>query len=146
MERKESNRENGELRFNPRKITFWLKKLKLYHKHKGKKSFWKQKKRHQSIQVRAYLSSKTMTINPIWKHPGNFKYGNFKFQIQFNFKCERNSSSGFQTEKENKDHTTKKQAGVRCLCNIKCLSSGFLVRYLSLFFKFAMMNMCYLSK
>lgn len=37
MERKESNRENGELRFNPRKITFWLKKLKLYHKHKGEK-------------------------------------------------------------------------------------------------------------
>ena len=44
MERKESNRENRELRFNPRKITFWLKKLKLYYKHKGKKTFRKWKK------------------------------------------------------------------------------------------------------
>ena len=49
MERKASNIKNGELRFNLRKISFWLKKLKLYHKHKGEKNLSEMKKRDISL-------------------------------------------------------------------------------------------------
>ena len=84
-------------------MTFWLKKLKLYHKHKGEKNLSEMKKRDISLYMWGpTFQAKQMTTNSIWKHPGNFKYDDFKFQIQFNFKCEWNSSAGFQTDKENK--------------------------------------------
>ena len=51
MERKDSNIKNGELRFNLRKMTFWLKKLKLYHKHKGEKNLSEMKKRDISLYM-----------------------------------------------------------------------------------------------